>query len=270
MVPNRLRTAAAVTAAAIVATIAVPTAATAGTRPMSGSGFLDIVAQHQDGELWAWSNINGFNQPTFPYTPWKFGAGWFNIGGVKFADLDGDTYDDLISVDTNGDVRVFRNVNGLFPGVGVKVGQGWPVADRVHFADIDGDGRDEIIAMQASGELWAWHNRLGIDPDTYAVSPFQIGRGWIRGRTTSGSQTSVATVAMNSSRWTSTATSGHGTTSMVATPLGCTRSDRAGTTTTRPRFISVTSTTTGASTSSRWPTMCALGATSTACSPAAR
>ncbi len=167
----------AVMAAVIAGSITAAPAATA-----QGSGFVDIVAfkpiELETGQLWAWANIHGFNQPTFPYGPWKFGEGWPDKERVKFGDLDGDTYDDLISVDNNGDIRVFRNVNGLFPGAGVVVGRGWSFPWRTYFADIDGDGRDEIIALQSNGEIQSWHNSGGIDPNTYAVTPVMIGSGW--------------------------------------------------------------------------------------------
>ncbi|MEV6237433.1 hypothetical protein [Lentzea sp. NPDC051838] len=115
----------------IIATVAllgftVVQPAVADVKPLSGSGFFDIVARQSNNTLDVWRNVNGLRQPTFPAGPRQIGQGWDNPYRVKFADLDGDTYDELVSVDyPSGRVRAFRNVNGAFPGGGVVIGTGW-------------------------------------------------------------------------------------------------------------------------------------------------
>lgn len=167
--------------AAMIFTTVQP--AVADVRPLSGSGFFDIVARQSNNTLDAWRNVNGLRQPTFPAGPRQIGQGWDNPYRIKFGDLDGDTYDELISVDYNTDlVRVFRNVNGTFPGGGVVVGRGWNNYPATYFADIDGDGRDEIISLRNDtahwGQIWAWHNNKGIATDTYNTGYSVIGTGW--------------------------------------------------------------------------------------------
>ncbi|MEV6237431.1 VCBS repeat-containing protein [Lentzea sp. NPDC051838] len=166
-------------AVAVVATITVTTPASA-----SGSGFFDIVYldRNAEGTVSAWRNVNGLGSPTFPGGPREIGRGWPG-DELKFGDLDGDTYDDMISLnERTGVVRAFRNVNGTFPGSGVVVGTGWTgdTYRSTFFADIDGDGRDEIISFRRghTGEVWAWRNTNGLTGNTYSAGYQVIGTGW--------------------------------------------------------------------------------------------
>ncbi|WP_158088637.1 FG-GAP-like repeat-containing protein [Thermoactinospora rubra] len=89
---------------------------------------------------------------------------------VKFADIDGDGRDEILTV--NGDVTAYRNLGWtaakVYDGPASKVvAQGFSVPARTHFAEINGDGRAEILSIGANGDVVAYRN-LGWDaPKVY-------------------------------------------------------------------------------------------------------
>jgi hypothetical protein len=161
-----------------------PAAAEPGT-VLSGSGYFEIIDRADDGTVWAWRNNGGFDggPNIYPGSPRQIGAGWGDYTRLLFGDINGDTYDDMVSMDTNGNVRAFANVGGNFPGTGVVIGTGWTdLPQKTKFADIDGDGRDEIIFVRDDGEVWAWRNVNGLSPNAYSAGYQVIGVGWYEER----------------------------------------------------------------------------------------
>lgn len=78
--------------------------------------------------------------------------------------VSGDARDELISVDANGAVRAFLNVNDTvpYPHDPQVIGSGW-ASERTWFADIDGDGRSEIIGVDPDGTIRAFKNVNGMN-----------------------------------------------------------------------------------------------------------
>jgi hypothetical protein len=76
--------------------------------------------------------------------------------------VSGDARAEIISVDGDGGVRAFLNVNGGYPNAAQNIGSGW-TSDRTWFADIDGDGRTEIIGLAADGTIRAFANVNGMN-----------------------------------------------------------------------------------------------------------
>lgn len=155
--------------------VAVPSPAAWAT----GSGYYEIIAVTDGNDLiQAYRNVGGFNGSMFANPGVPVGRGWaeFPANSVHFADIDGDTWDDLIDIGENQVVRAWRNNGaGSFSGP-VQLATGF-TQTRTKFADIDGDGRDEIIAFRIGGEVWAWRNVNGFD-GAYTAGYQVIGTGW--------------------------------------------------------------------------------------------
>lgn len=72
---------------------------------IDGDGRDDLIGLNLNGEgrITAWRN----NGRAFHEWPWgeakQIGSGWYNPAVVRFADLNGDGFDDLIGVNNNGD-----------------------------------------------------------------------------------------------------------------------------------------------------------------------
>jgi hypothetical protein len=145
----------------------------------TGSGFFEIIAvADNDDQIRAFRNINGFDGPMFANPGIPVGSEWSVYNDVHFADIDGDTWDDLIDVGGNGVVRAWRNNgSGGYSGP-VVIATGFIYGQhRTRFADIDGDGRDEIISFQQNNEVWAWRNVNGFG-GAYTAGYQIIGVGW--------------------------------------------------------------------------------------------
>jgi hypothetical protein len=143
---------------------------------LNGDGRSEIIAIDANGELRAFPNIDGIN---FSWGSARVvGAGWYDPARVRFADLDGDGRDEVISIDTNGELRAFPNIDGINFSWGSArvVGTGWYDPARVRFADLDGDGRDEVISIDTNGELRAFPNIDGINFSWGSARV--VGTGW--------------------------------------------------------------------------------------------
>ncbi|MFI6100254.1 FG-GAP-like repeat-containing protein [Lentzea sp. NPDC051213] len=81
---------------------------------------------------------------------------------LKGSSISGDVYDEIISVDADGTVRAFRNVNGAYSESPQAIGSGW-TPERTWFADIDGDGKSEIIGVDQAGAITAFKNVNGMN-----------------------------------------------------------------------------------------------------------
>ncbi len=143
---------------------------------LNGDGRDDLVSVDPNGELRAFANIDGLN---FGWGAARVvGNGWLDPARVRFADLNGDGRDDLVSVDPNGELRAFANIDGLNFGWGAArvVGNGWLDPARVRFADLNGDGRDDLVSVDPNGELRAFANIDGLNFSW--DTPRVVGNGW--------------------------------------------------------------------------------------------
>ena len=95
----------------------------------------------------------------------------------SFVDLDGDGRLDLVSGESYGTLRAWRNTGGGFtpltgsanPFSGIDVG----AVSRPSFVDLDGDGRLDLVSGEVYGTLLAWRNTAsGFIALTGSANPF--------------------------------------------------------------------------------------------------
>ncbi|GAB2960216.1 FG-GAP repeat domain-containing protein [Saccharothrix stipae] len=142
-------------------TAAVVAAGTDPPPPRPAAGMAEMVDVHTaaDGTIRAWVNTGGF--PGWPWSdPVGMVLGPTDPALTRFADLDGDGFDELVRITTDGAVTAWRNDQG-FPDRPwhVSLVVGTSLTTDTHFADLDGDGRDEMITVD--GVVRAWPNTGG-------------------------------------------------------------------------------------------------------------
>ncbi|XVS62165.1 FG-GAP repeat domain-containing protein [Actinosynnema sp. CA-299493] len=165
----------------LLAGTATAVVVTAGTdppqrgKPPAGKAEMIDIRTAADGTVRAWSNTGGF--PGWPWSdPVSMVLGHGDPALARFADLDGDGFDELVRIAADGTVTAWWNDRG-FPDrpwhSSVIVGKG-STADPadIHFADLDGDGRDEMIAVDEL--VRAWPNN-GDFPEWPWSDPVELG-----------------------------------------------------------------------------------------------
>lgn len=144
----------------------------------NGDGHADVLGENSAGHL-------------FDYT--ADGAGWWingngqQIGGNGWSfpallypgDFSGDGHPDLLAIDANGKLWMYRGdgAGGFLPGVAQQVGEGWSGFKFVLApGDFSGDGHPDLLAVATDGAMWLYRgNGDGWWLDTSAQ---QIGGGW--------------------------------------------------------------------------------------------
>jgi hypothetical protein len=98
---------------------------------VTGDGFTDLLALDTAGDLWLYSN-NYVRDDGMPYNGGRrqVGHGWNNFTKILPADVTGDGFTDLLTVDTAGDLWLYSNNylrDGGVPYNGGRrqVGNGW-------------------------------------------------------------------------------------------------------------------------------------------------
>lgn len=155
---------------------------TAGTdppqrgKPPAGKAEMIDIHTAADGTVRAWSNTGGF--PGWPWSdPVGMVLGQVDPALARFADLDGDGFDELVRIAADGTITAWWNDKG-FPdrpwhtSVIVGTGSTTDPAD-IHFADLDGDGRDELITVEEV--VRAWPNTGGF-PEWPWSDPVDLGQ----------------------------------------------------------------------------------------------
>ncbi|VUC38120.1 unnamed protein product, partial [Clonostachys rosea] len=157
-----------------------------------------IVVDDEKGRAEWWQNLgsdwdyNWAHQgecATGPKNTVETKFGWtFNAKNIRFADLNGDGYDDFLYVNERGAVAFWPNLkeNPIAWGEARIVADGVDVAPQdIRFADTNGDGKlDYVTVGRTSGRARTWHN-LGFRDDgsirwntplDFAAGPGPVGR----------------------------------------------------------------------------------------------
>ncbi|MEH0935072.1 FG-GAP-like repeat-containing protein, partial [Micromonospora psammae] len=102
-------------------------------------------------------------------------AGWSNYR-IFPADFDGDGLDDVIAIDTAGDMWYYPNTGqsgSAMLGVRKQIGASW-TSYRVTVTDLNGDRRPDVVAADPSGNLWLYANNGNLGWSNRV----QVASGW--------------------------------------------------------------------------------------------
>ncbi|WP_061298145.1 FG-GAP-like repeat-containing protein [Herbidospora cretacea] len=135
---------------------------------VNGDGRDDYVVLDADGVAKGWLNTRSPSGMGWSYAGVVASGVGATRDQVRFADLDGDSRDDYLVVQPQGQVRAWLNTFG-------ESGAGWlnqgQIADgvgaslaNVEFADVDGGGNSDYLVVNGSGQVSAWVS------DVYATS----------------------------------------------------------------------------------------------------
>ena len=181
---------------------------------IDGDGKSEIIGVDTGGTIRAFKNVNGMNG--FPFIdPIVIGTASGETKRIRFADIDGDGRADRISLDSDGRVRVYRNLFGLnergqstaFSATPVIVKATTAIPEAIRFADVDGDGKAEFITVNPDERttVSAYRNLSGLGYGSYDTSQ-EIGSGWTPDRTffadlTGDGKAEIIAVRPDSSVW---------------------------------------------------------------------
>jgi hypothetical protein len=131
---------------------------------IDGDGRDEIISIFPNGDVHAYRN-QGWAGTTYTGSNQKLVAqGFTDPTRTKFADLNADGRDEIISIFENGDVHAYRNrgwdATNIYDGADEKlVAQGFTRPVATFFGDIDGVGGEEIISIFPNAEVHAYRNR---------------------------------------------------------------------------------------------------------------
>lgn len=151
---------------------------------VSGDGYADLTVLKSDGTLHYFANnVNSHSDSRPFWSPENIGEGFAPFTLLRSADVSGDSYADMIGVQSDGSLHYFpNNVNsnpGHPYGNGINIGSGFQEFNNILLADVSGDGFDTFSQLRlgdVSGDGYA--DLLGVKPDgTLLYYPNNINSG---------------------------------------------------------------------------------------------
>ncbi|MFJ4210940.1 FG-GAP repeat domain-containing protein [Paenarthrobacter sp. NPDC089675] len=136
-------------------------------------GIADLMAETTSSTLYRYPGTgDGGFHTLHPQGTWQWKPMVLAIGP---GDFDGDSLNDLLGADANGDLYLYPSQPFANWNPRAKVGQGWDVMDLlIGPGDWDGDGSVDVLAKDKSGRLYLY----GGDGRGGWTVPRQIGQGW--------------------------------------------------------------------------------------------
>lgn len=161
---------------------------------IDGDGRDDYLQVSPNGAVRAWRNTGGGQSSTpgkasrLKFELWGvvFTSKGFTSDHLRFADINGDSRDDILRVSDAGAAHVYVN-QGSPPSVGKPAAPAWKLRldwaggtkgsslTAVRFADVDGDGKADYLQVGADGAVHAFLNRGG-----GGNGSFQARHNWAR------------------------------------------------------------------------------------------
>lgn len=148
-----------------------------GVADWDRDGHKDIVTiRNATGDLWLYPGQSRRTMST--ENPVKIGNGWSAANPAGLADWDRDGHQDIVTIDSNGDMWLYpgQSVRGYSQVWRVKIGNGWNNTRLAGIGDWDKDGHQDILAIDWNQDLWLYpgESKRGYSRQ----SRVKIGNGW--------------------------------------------------------------------------------------------
>lgn len=126
-----------------------------GSWDWNGDGRDDFMAIDGSGILWLYTAKSTYSAD--PYNARvQIGSGWGSMSQVSgVGDVTNDAYNDLIAVDSSGNLRIYPGATGTGFGATIILGSGWGSYSAVlGIGDINKDGNNDLLAIDSTGQGW--------------------------------------------------------------------------------------------------------------------
>lgn len=123
----------------------------------NSDGREDIIAIDTSGVMWLYPTLQTFAANAALGSRVQIGTGWGTYTQVSGAgELTGDSYVDLVAVDSGGTLKIYPGAAGNGFGTAFAVSGGWArFAGVVGIGDLNKDGHDDLLAIDGTtGEGW--------------------------------------------------------------------------------------------------------------------
>jgi hypothetical protein len=148
---------------------------------VDGDGYADLIGRKPAGTLWLYQNTR---DPGRPYTGAKtqIGTGWQAYSTFVAADVDGDGLPDLIALEPDGTLWLYRNshdVDDPYP-TATQIGTGLTGVLAMAAGDVyrgGGPGRADLVVSLSDGSLWLYRNS-GDPADPFPAKVEVASSGW--------------------------------------------------------------------------------------------
>jgi len=141
----------------------------------TGDGRPDVLARDATyGSLYVYQNSGSFSGTGTYSTVHLINTGWSYMKWIGSADLNGDGFADVVSIDGSGEMRVAVNDEARAPALlsNQWLGSGWYINDLVTVVDYNGDGYDDLLARRAgTTSFYVYYNNGGVTGTTTFAAP---------------------------------------------------------------------------------------------------
>jgi hypothetical protein len=144
-------------------------------------GVADLVGLHNDGHLYVYPGRGTAEAPAF-WAAKDQGNTWGGFTSIGIGDLNTDGVADLVGLNFNGHLYVYRVRGNVNPGTAFWApedqGGTWGAFLEVTLGDLNGDGIADLAGLNGNGHLYVYQGRGSTSPGAAFWSARDQGGTW--------------------------------------------------------------------------------------------
>ncbi|MDR1393349.1 MAG: VCBS repeat-containing protein [Bifidobacteriaceae bacterium] len=139
--------------------------------PEAWSPYDILAVKNSSGDLYRYQ-MSPWGFFTHPYP--KVGNGWQDFSLWPAGDATGDGQDDILGINSAGDLYLYRSLGNARFATKVKAGNGWTDFDLASGVDLNDDGRTDLVGRNDQGQVFIYR---GLGNGKFATK-VRIADGW--------------------------------------------------------------------------------------------